>query len=64
MPIPPDILELAEYGGKGGRVLRSGVKRRYGRDAGIPAIPHHFQCGGGCIGEALVYSDGGERGRA
>ena len=31
---------------------------------GDPLSPLHFQRGGGCGGAALVYSDGGERGRA
>ena len=42
MPDPPDILESAEYGGEGGRVLRGGVYGGSGSDTGRPATPHHF----------------------
>ena len=47
MPDPLDILELAEDGGEGGRILRVIVHRYSGSDAERPAIPAHFQCGGG-----------------
>ena len=64
VPAPPDILGSADNGCKGRRLLRIGVSGLQGRDAGGLAIPHHFQHGGGCGGETLGCSDGGERGRA
>ena len=27
-------------------------------DIGVPAVPHHIQCGGGCSGVALGRGDG------
>ena len=42
MTAPTDILDLAEDGGEGERILHGGAHRCLGRDAGRPAIPHHF----------------------
>ena len=64
MPAPPDIMELDEDGSEGGRLIRGGIYRGSGSDAGRPAIPQHFQYGGGCGGESLGVHDGGRRGRA
>ena len=64
MSAPPDLLEATENDGKGGRELRSRFKGGSRSDAGRPALPHHFQCGGGCGGAALSGGDGGGRGRA
>ena len=59
MSDPLDILESAEDGGKGGRVLRSGVHRCSGSEAGRPIILHHFQRSDGCGSESLGVSNGG-----
>ena len=64
MPSPPDILETAEYGSKGGRILQGGVHGCLGHDSGRSAIPHHFQRVGGCGGATLGISDGVGSGRA
>ena len=64
MPAPPDILELDEDSGKGRRVLRGGVHRFSGSDAGRPAIPHHFQHGGVYGSASLGVRNGVGRGRA
>ena len=61
---PPELLEEANYGGKGGRILRDGVSGIFQSDAGKPALPHHIQCGGGSGGAALGDGDGGGRRRA
>ena len=59
IPAPLEILESAEDGGEGGRVLRGGVHRCPWSDAGIPVIPQYFQCGGGYGSESLGVSDCG-----
>ena len=56
MPDPPDIWV--------GRYYEGNVFGGSGSYAGITAIPHHFQCGGGCGGASLGVCDGGGRGRA
>ena len=42
MTAPPDILESAEDGSKGGRVLWGGIYRGLVSDTGRTNIPHHF----------------------
>ena len=64
MPDPPDILESAENGSEGGRVLQGGFYGGSGNDIGIPTISHHFRCGGRCGGASLGVRDGGGHGRA
>ena len=44
--------------------MRGSVHRCSESDAGIPAIPHYFQCGVGCSSVTLGVSDGGGRIRA
>ena len=44
--------------------MQDGVQGGSGSDAGRPATPHNFQCGGGCGGASLGICDGGGRGRA
>ena len=39
MPAPPDILELAEDGRKGGRVLQGGIYKGSGVTQGDPLSP-------------------------
>ena len=58
MPDPLYVLESAEDCGEGRRILRGSVHRCSEHDAGRPAIPHHFQCGGVCDSVTLVFSDG------
>ena len=50
---------MARVGGSYGADFK-GVPRS---DAGRSALPHHIQCGGGCVGTALVDGDGGGSGR-
>ena len=64
MSSPLDLLEAADDGGKGGRVLRGGFQGVLRSDAGRPALPHHFQCGGGCGGVALGGGNGRGDGRS
>ena len=64
MSAPPDLLDAADDGGKGGQVLLGSFKGGLRIDAGRLALPHHSQGGGGCSDAALGGDDGGERGRA
>ena len=61
---PLDILDSAENGGEGGRVLQVGVHRCSESDTRRPSIPNHFQSGGGCGSASLGVGDGGGSGKA
>ena len=60
---PPTVLDKAEDGGKGGRVIRCTLPQREGCYPGQPTVSHHFQCDGRRGGSPLgIPSDGGTEG--
>ena len=58
---PLHLLVNTDGGGSHGGILRRGVSRLSGSDSGSPAVPNHFQCGGGRSGAPLGISGGGCR---
>ena len=53
LPDPLDILGSAADGHKSGRILQVRIPGLRGGNTGLPAVPHHLQCGGGCGGASL-----------
>ena len=57
-----NLLALTDHGGAGGWLLQDSVWGRERCDAGRPAVPHNFQCGGGHGRPALGTRRRGESG--
>ena len=51
---PLDVLGLAADGFRTRRLLQDGISGVQGGDTGLPSVPHHLQCGGGCGSPSIV----------